>query len=145
MDELMNQRVDTAGIQFYNTDQESILLDIVIENDIFNNYSYISFVDWKIEKTIEAHPKELEFNINKPETGLKKTHFNININENVINDMNDKETVHSSNDLTDDECSNIEEYETQHKVQKKTNDFHTLVDNELQLSSGIENQDEKYD
>ena len=68
----MNQGVKKGGIQYYNTHQESILSDIVTESDGYNNYSYLSFVDWEIERIPEAHPKKLEFNINKPETGLKK-------------------------------------------------------------------------
>ena len=90
-------------------------MDLVAENNIYNNYSHTSYVDWKIERTTEAHPKKLEFNINKPETGLKKIDFNINVNDDEIDDMNDKEAVHSSNDLVDEECSNIEKNKTQHK------------------------------
>ena len=69
--ELMNQGVNTEGVQCYSTHQESILSDLVTGSDIYDNYSYASFVDWEIEKTPEAHPKKLEFNINKSETGLK--------------------------------------------------------------------------
>ena len=45
--ELMNQRVKTSSIQYYTTYQESILLDLVTQNDIYNYYSYASCVDWK--------------------------------------------------------------------------------------------------
>ena len=47
--ELMNQGVNTAGIQFYNTHQESIILDIVTENNSYDSYSHTSCVDWKIK------------------------------------------------------------------------------------------------
>ena len=115
INELMNQGVKIGSIQCYNTYQESILLDLVIESDIYNDYSYVSCVDWKIEKTSEAHLKKLEFNIDKSKTNLKKIDFNINVNNNEINDMNDEEAVHPSDDLTDDDYSNIENHETQHK------------------------------
>ena len=75
----MKQGVKPEGIQYYNTHQESILLNIVTESDIYDNYSYTSFVDWEIKRTPVANPKKLEFNINKPETDLKKIGFNINV------------------------------------------------------------------
>ena len=85
--ELINQRVKTDSIQYYYTHQELIISNIVTESDIFNNYSYPSCVNWKIEKTPETHLKKLEFNIDKPETGLKKIDFNINVIDNEIDDM----------------------------------------------------------
>ena len=121
--ELMNQGVKTDGIQYYNTHQESILLDLVTESDIYDNYSYTICVDLEIENTPEAHPNKLEFNIEKPEIGLKKIDFNINVNNDEIDDMNDKETVHPSDDLTDDNYSNIEDNEIQHKWNNQNNKF----------------------
>ena len=88
---LMKQGVNTDGVQCYNTNKESILLDLVTKSDIYDNYSYSSFVDWEIEKSPEAHLKKLEFNIDKPETGLKKIDFIINVNDNGIDDMNNEE------------------------------------------------------
>ena len=38
--ELIKQGVKIDGIQYYNTYQESIILDIVTERDIYVNYSY---------------------------------------------------------------------------------------------------------
>ena len=143
--ELINQGVNTDGIQCYNKYQESILLDLVTESNIYNNYSDASCVGWNIEKTTEAHLKKLEFNIDKPETGLKKIDFNINVNDNEIDDMNDKKSVHPSDDLTDDECSNIEDYKTQHKQTNQNNHFYTLVDTELQSSLNLEDQNKTYD
>ena len=63
-------------------------------------------MNWEIEKTSETPSKKLEFNIDKPETGLKKTDFNIITNNNEINDMNDDTRKHSNNDLLDDIYSN---------------------------------------
>ena len=40
---LMKQGVKPDGIQYYNTNQESILLDLVTESDIYHSYSYASF------------------------------------------------------------------------------------------------------
>ena len=101
--EMMEQEVKPYGIQCYNIHQESILVDVFTESDIYNNYSYASFADWEIEKTPEANPKKLEFSINKPETDLKKIDFNINVSDDEINDMNNKEAVHPNSDLTDDD------------------------------------------
>ena len=88
----MNQGACARGVQYYRSHQELILSNIVTESDIYNNYSYASCVNWEIEKTPETHPKKLEYNINKHETGLKKTDFNINVNANEINDINDKKS-----------------------------------------------------
>ena len=112
---------------------------------MISTYSHASHVDWEIEKTPEAHPKTLEFNINKPETDLKKIDFNINFNDNEIDNMNNREAVHPSDDITDDNYSNIDYHETQHKQTNQNNSFYTLVDNKLQLSPQLEHQRETYD
>ena len=69
--ELMKQEINPDSIQCYNIYQELILSDLFTESYICNNYSYTSYADWEIEKTPEANPKKLEFNIDKPETDLK--------------------------------------------------------------------------
>ena len=69
---LINQGVKKTNNQYYNTHQKLILLNTVTESDIYNHYSYTSCVNWEIEKTSETPSKLLEFNIDKPETGLKK-------------------------------------------------------------------------
>ena len=120
-------------------------MDLVTERDIYDNYSHASCVDWEIEKTPEAHPKKLEFNINKPETDLKKIDFNINVNDDEINDMNNEEAVHPSDDITDDDYSNIEYHETQHEQTNRNNSFYILVDNELNSSAKLEDPKETYD
>ena len=102
----------TTNVQYYNTDQESILSNIVTESDIYNNYSYTSCVHWEIEKTPETHLKKLEF-IDKTETGLKKIDFNIVVNNDEINDMNDDKIVHPSDDLADDVHSSIDYHNVQ--------------------------------
>ena len=84
-----------------------MLSNIVIESDIYNNYSYTSCVNWDIEKTPETHQKKLEFNIHKPEIGLKKIDFNIITNNYEINDMNDNKIVYPSDNLTNDVYSHI--------------------------------------
>ena len=82
----------------------------------------------KIETISEFHPKKLELNINKSETGLKKLDFNINVNEDKIDDMNDKKVVHPSDDLTDYDYNNIENYKTQHERTNQNNSYYTLAD-----------------
>ena len=43
--ELMNQGVCTRGVQCYSSHQELILSDLITERDIYDNYSYTSYVD----------------------------------------------------------------------------------------------------
>ena len=55
-------------------------------------------LNWEIEKTSETPSKKLEFYIDNPETGLKDTDFNIIINNNEIDDINDdKMDCHNDN------------------------------------------------
>ena len=106
MYKFINQGVKTTNTQYYITYQKSILLNIVTENDIYDNYSYTSCVYWEIEKTSETPLKKLEFNMDKPETGLEKIDFNIITNNDEINDMNDDNIVCHSDNLTNDVYSN---------------------------------------
>ena len=46
--EFINQGVKTGNVQYYNTHQESIILNIVTESDIYNNYSYVLGVNWEM-------------------------------------------------------------------------------------------------
>ena len=132
--ELINQGVKTDSIQYYNTHQDSILLDLVTDSDIYDNYSYASFVDWEIEKTPETHPKKSEFNIDKPETSLKRIDFTMIANNDEIDDMNDSKIVHPNDDLADDVYINIEDHKIQQE-QTNQNSLYSLANNELQLSS----------
>ena len=59
--------------------------------------------------------KKIVFNIDKPETDLKKIEFNINVNNDKIDDMNDDKAVHLNDGLVDDNNTNIEESEVQQK------------------------------
>ena len=59
--------------------------------------------------------------------------------------MNDQEIVHPSNDLTDENYSNIEKDENQHEWTNQNNSFYTLVDNELQSSSHLEDPNQTND
>ena len=134
----------TAYDQCHNTHQESILTNTVIGSDIYDNYCYTPCTNWEIEKTPETHSKKLEFSIDKPETGLKKIDFNIIINNDEIDDMNDDKMVHPNDDVADDiynniDCHNVKQKQTNH------NSLYTLVDNELQLSSYLEDQNEGVD
>ena len=128
----------TDGIQCYNTHQELVISNIVTESGIYDNYCYASCVNWEIKKTPETNSKKLEFNINKPETDLKKIYLKININDDEIDDLNNKKVVHPSNDLTGDDYNNIEDHKTQHKRTNCNNSYYTYVDNELHPSSHLE-------
>ena len=85
--------------------------------------------------------KKIEFNIDKPETGLKKIDFNIITNNDEIDDMNDDEIVHPSDDLADDVYNNID-YQTTQQKQTNHNSLYTLADNEIQSGSDLEDQNE---
>ena len=93
--------------RYYNTHQKSILSNTVTESDIYDNYSYTSCVNWEIEKTSETPSKKLEFNIDKPETGLKKIDFNIITNNDEIDDMYDNKMNYHCDNTTNDVYSNI--------------------------------------
>ena len=138
---LINQGVKTTNestnVHYYNINQELILSNIVTESDIYNNYSYNSCVNWEIEKTLETHPKKLECYIDKPETDLKKIDFNIIVNDNEINDMNDDKIAHPSDDQADDIYSNIKGHKIEQE-QTNHNSLYILADNKIQLSSHLE-------
>ena len=105
---LINQGVKTINDQYYNTHQNRLILsNTVTESDIYDNYSYTSCVNWEIEKTSETPSKKLEFYIDNPETGLKKTDFNIITNNNEIDDMNDDKMDCHCDNPTNDVYSNI--------------------------------------
>ena len=59
--------------------------------------------------------------------------------------MNDKEAVHPSSDLADDDYRNIEDHETQHKRISQNNNFYTLVEDKLQSSPQLEDENRSYD
>ena len=59
--------------------------------------------------------------------------------------MNDKEAVQSSGDPTNDDYSNIEDHETQHERANQNNNVYTLVEDELQSSHQLEDQNENND
>ena len=54
--------------------------------------------------------------------------------------MNNKEAVHPSDDLTDDDYSNIKDHKTQHEQTNQKNSFYTLIDNESQSNPQLEDQ-----
>ena len=133
----------TRGVQCYSSHQELILSNIVTESYIYNNYSYGLCVNWKIEKTPVTHPNNIKFNIEKPETGLKKIDFDIIVNSNEIDDMNDNKIVYSSDDLAYDVYNNIDYHNVQQE-QTIHNSLYTLV-NKLQLNSDLEDPNEADD
>lgn len=127
----------TTNDRYYNAHQKSILSNTVTESDIYNNYSYTSCVNWEIEKTSDTPSKTLEFNIDKPETSLKKTGFNIITNNNKINDMNDDKMDCHCNNPTNDVYSNINHKNVQQE-QTTHNSLYHLLNSELQLNYDLE-------
>ena len=116
----------TFSEKYYNTHQISILSNTVTDN-IYDNYGYTSFVNWKIEKTSET-PSKKEFYIDNPETGLKKTDFNIITNNDEINDMNDDNRKYSNNDLLVDMYNNTT-HDNANKKQTTSHNIYTITDN----------------
>ena len=125
--------METTNNQYYNTHQKSILSNTVIEINIYDNYSYTSCGNWEIKKTYETPSKKLEFNINKPETGLKKSDFNIITNNNEINDMNNNKMDCHYNNPTNDIYSNIYHKHIQYE-QTTHNSLYRLTNSKLQLN-----------
>ena len=79
VNDMIKQEVTSDGIQFRNMHHhKSILLNLFANNDLYDDNSYASNADWKIGK--------------KPETGLK-IEFDIDINDDEINDLNDTDAV----------------------------------------------------
>ena len=70
--------------------------------------------------------------------------IDIIVNNNEINDMNDDKVVHPSDDLTYDLYNNIDYHNVQQE-QTNHNSLYTLNDNELQLSSDLEDPNEAND
>ena len=97
-------------------------------------------MNWKIEKISETSSKKLEFYIDNPETGLKKTDFNIITNNYQIDDMNDDNRYHSKNDLLNNMYSHIDHDNVDQK-QKNHHNIYTFANDKLQLSSDLEDLD----
>ena len=126
---LINQGVKTLNNQYYNTHQKSILSNTVTESDIYNNDSYTSCVP-EIEKASTTPLKKLEFIVDNPETGPKKTDFNIITNKDEIDDLNKDIRDHYNNDLTSDMYTNIDSNNVDQK-QRTYYSFYTLANNKL--------------
>ena len=103
----------TTNDQYYNTHQKSILLYTATESDIYNNYSYTSWVNWEIEKISMTSLKKLEFNIDKHEIDLKKIDFNMITNNDEINDINDNKIDYHCDNPTNNVYSNINHKDVQ--------------------------------
>ena len=95
VNDMVKQEVIPGGIQFRNIHHELILLDLFTNNDIYDNDSYASDADWKVGK--------------KPETHLEKIVFNIDVDNNEIDDLNDENAIHLKDGLADDNNTDIED------------------------------------
>ena len=125
------QEVIPDRIQFHNIHYKSILLDLFAKNCLYGNDSYRSDADWKIGK--------------EPEKDLKKIEFNINVDNNKINDMNNEDAVHLKHDLADDNNKDIEDSGFQHKQDDQHNRFCAPVKNRLQPSHQLGGPNEAND
>ena len=94
-------------------------------------------MNWEIEKRSETPCKKSEFYIDNPQTGLKKTEFNIITNNDKIDDMNDNIRDCYNNNLPNNMYNNIDHDNVVWK-QNSHNSLYTLADNKLQLSSELE-------
>ena len=79
---------------------QSISSNLFADNDLYDNDNYESDADLKIGK--------------EPETDLKQIEFNIDVNNNEINDLNNKDAVHLKDGLADDTNIDIEDSGIQH-------------------------------
>ena len=125
------QDVKPDGIQFRNIHHKSILLNLLTDNDLYDNESYAFDTDWKIGK--------------EPETNLKKIKFNIDVNNNEIDHLNDEDTVHLKHGLADDNNTDIKDCGVQHKQDYQRNCFGTPVENKQQPSHQLEGQNQAND
>ena len=94
-------------------------------------------MNWQIEKISETPSKKLKFNIDKPETGLKKTDFNIITNNDEIDDMNNNKMNWHCDHPTNDVYCNINHKNVQQE-QTTQNSLYRLTDSELQLNYNLE-------
>ena len=127
----------TTDDQYFITHQKLIISNTVTESDIYDNYSYTSYVNWEIEKAPETTSKTLECVINKPETGLKMIDFNIITNNDEIHDMNDHKIIYPSDNQTIDMYSKRNHQNVQQK-RNTHNNLYTFTNYKLQLSSDLE-------
>ena len=97
-------------------------------------------MNWEIEKTSETPLQKLEFYINNPKTGLRKTDFNIITNKDEINDLSDNIRNYRNNDLTDDIYNNIDHNNVNRK-QTYHHNLYTFANNKLHLRSDIKDLD----
>ena len=134
---LINQGVTTNNNRYYNTHQKSILSNTLTDSDIYDNYSYTSCVNWEVEKPFETWSKKIEFIIDNPETGLKKTVFNVITNNHEIDDMNNDKMNSCSNYPTNNMYSNIDHTNIQQERTIHNNLYHLAV-SKLQLSYDVE-------
>ena len=129
VNDIVKQEVTPDRIQFYQMFREAILSDLFTNSDLYDDNSYASYADWKIERKLETDLKKIEFNIDKPDIDLMKIEFNINVNDDEIDDMNNEEAVYLNDGLDDDNYTGIKDSVVQHEQDDLHNGFCTLVEN----------------
>ena len=85
--------------------------------------------------------KKLVFNIDKPETGLKKIDFNIITNNNKMDDMNKEKMDCHNNNPTNDVYSSINQKNVHKNIQHEQathNSLYCLANSKLQWNYDLE-------
>ena len=59
VNDMVKQEVTPDRIQFRNIQHESILLDLFVDDDLYDDDSCVSDADWKIEKKPERDLKKI--------------------------------------------------------------------------------------
>ena len=95
VNDMGKQEVTLDGIQFCNIHHKSILLDLFVDNDLYDDNIYVSDAEQKITKKPGIDPKKIE--------------FNIDVNNNKMDDLYNKGEIHLNDGLADDKNIDIED------------------------------------
>ena len=131
VNDMVKQEVTPDEIQFHNIHHELSLSNLFTNIDLYEDDSYASYTDWKIEKELD--------------TDLKKLVFNIDVEDNKIADLNKEDIIHLKDGLPDDNNTDIKDSRVQHNQDDRYNRFCTLVENKLQPSHQLEGQNDAND
>ena len=104
------------GIQFRNIHHESNLSDLFADKDLDDNKSCTSDAGWNMRKN--------------PGIDLKKLVTNTAIDDNEVEDLNNKDALHLNDGLADDNNADIEDIGVQHEQDDQHNPFGAPIENE---------------
>ena len=117
VNDMGKQEITSDRIQLRNRHHKLILLDLFVDNDRNDDDSCASDTDQKIGKNLETY--------------LMKIELDMDIDNNEINDLNDKDAVHLNDGLAVDYNIDIEDSRVQHKQDDQHNHFGIPVENKL--------------